>query len=243
MTTVAFISDLHLSEETVALNQCFSEFLSQAISEFTTLYILGDFFADWAGDDLMNPWHLAIAEELKQAQGQGLSIYFLPGNRDFLIGERFLHLSGMKYLADPTVITLNNEKVLLKHGDDLCTGDKLHQLFHAVTRGKLFKWLFLKIPGRFRRKIVSGVRGKSQQRQLPFSKMQCAESAIVKSLQRNGADRLICGHTHQPMISYYHVKSPQYAVIILPDWGKNWGYLCYNQTHGYALQIKPVEES
>jgi UDP-2,3-diacylglucosamine hydrolase len=241
MSDVLFISDLHLSEDTTRLNQLFSRFLVEKAAFCDSLYILGDFFDYWVGDDLSTPWANDLAGELKKISAKGVKLFFLPGNRDFLVGQAYLQKAGLTLLPDPTLITLGNNKVLLKHGDDLCSLDKRHQVFRAITRTRLIKRLFLSLSAKKREKIALFLRQNSGAKHLPMAKMRPQKAAIVKELQRGGAKTMIHGHTHRHMIELYTESSHQLQHIVLPDWGKDWGYLCYNQTNGFQLKLNKQE--
>lgn len=242
MKPILFISDLHLSEERPDLNRQFQRFLSETAVKAESLYILGDFFDYWIGDDLADDWSLHIASALQKLARTGVNIFFLPGNRDFLIGERFLEKAGCQLIADPSVIQLNDQIILLKHGDDLCLFDKKHQWFRRLSRMPLIKKWFLSLPAKFRKRIACFLRENSGARSLPAYKMQVVSTEIVKELIRHKASVMIHGHTHTPMVDYYHHEDgTELQHIILPDWGKKWGYLCYNCINGFQLVITDLE--
>ncbi len=231
---VYFISDLHLSVETPALNETFFIFLTEYASKARALFILGDLFADWIGDDAMDSFHDLVASKIFQLKKQGVIVYFMPGNRDFLLGARFFNASGMVQLNDPALIRLGEQKVLLKHGDDLCLEDKSYQRFRSLVRKSWIQYLFLKCPLSLRQALVGQLKQQSHKKTISIEKMQVVDGEIVKNLSKNGANILICGHTHQPMIKYLH-KAGKYQYVILPDWGNKYGFLYYNSTQGFRL--------
>lgn len=241
MKPILFISDLHLSEDTLDLNQQFQRFLDEIAVDAYALYILGDFFDYWIGDDLADEWALSIAASLQKLAKKGVKLYFLPGNRDFLMGNSYLTKAGCELLPDPTFLKLDNHTILLKHGDDLCRLDKKHQWFRRLTRMSLITRLFLSLPAKLRKRIACFLRDNSGARTLPRYKMQVGRSDIVKELKRNSALVMIHGHTHTPMIDYYQDKQgTQFQHIILPDWGSEWGYLCYTCINSFQLVINKL---
>ncbi len=240
MSETLFISDLHLSAETNRLTTLFFEFLDVECRQADTLYILGDLFDYWLGDDLMGDFELELCRNLQKASKRGLKIYFLPGNRDFLVGRRFFQLSGSKRLRDSSCINLDGKKVLLKHGDDLCTLDKLHQRFRRLTSKPWVQKLFLALPKQKRREIAVKIRKKGRSRDLSQAEVDVVDTQIVKEMQRFSANVLIHGHTHQPMVRYLSTKSAIYNHVVLPDWDKKWGYLSYTFGKDFKLIYKQV---
>ncbi len=228
MSECHFISDLHLSEAEPYLTQQFFHYLENQALSADNLYILGDLFNYWLGDDLTNAWSKEIASKIKDLSSKGVEVFFLCGNRDFLLGERFCADAGMTLLHAPTVIELNGEKVLLAHGDEYCTDDKRHQLFRRFSQSRIIKYLFTVLPGRFRVLIGEKLRKISNKRHIPLAQMDVIDSAIVKVLQRYQAKILIHGHTHRPMIRYLNVNKYHYQHIVLPDWDKKCHFLWYN---------------
>src|SRR5688572_21603023 len=139
-----FISDLHLSEERPGANERFFSLLEHEARDAAALYILGDFFEYWIGDDdLAWPFHAVIAGSLRELSRSGVALYFMHGNRDFLIGERFCAVTGARLLDDPTVIDLEGEKTLLMHGDTLCTDDLDYQGWRRTARSPAWQQAFL----------------------------------------------------------------------------------------------------
>jgi UDP-2,3-diacylglucosamine hydrolase len=140
---ILFISDLHLEESSPKQTQLFLSFLKSATREANSLYILGDFFEVWIGDDDLSPFHKTIIDALKQATSQGLTIYFMHGNRDFLLGKKFFKMTGCHLLPDETVIDLFGQPTLLMHGDTLCTLDVNYLKFRKKVRKWWVQKLFL----------------------------------------------------------------------------------------------------
>ncbi|MDF2868373.1 MAG: lpxH, partial [Gammaproteobacteria bacterium] len=156
-----FISDLHLSEHTPELNQEFLGLLSGKAKQADALYILGDFFEMWIGDDDITPYNHSIIAAIKQFS-KIKPVYFMAGNRDFMIGQRFARNSGCQLLTDPTVINLYGKPTLLTHGDFLCTQDKGHIAFRRCTQKLWLQNLLLKLPLSWRSRMGKGLRRQSK---------------------------------------------------------------------------------
>ena len=197
-----FISDLHLQAEQPRIAEIFLRFLQTEARKAQELYILGDLFEAWIGDDDLSPFNLKIVQALREATQSGLPIYFMRGNRDFLIGKRFAEKTGVKLLDDPTVIDLYGSRTLLMHGDSLCTLDEKHQKWRPITLNPTYQKIALLLPLALRRKIGRWLREQSGKHQ------QCLASHITdvdpntveQIMQTYQVTRLIHGHTHRPAI-------------------------------------------
>lgn len=241
MLDAVFISDLHLHPDMPTITQRFTQFMDWAANNTRQLYILGDFFHVWAGDDGMDAWSFAIAQILRHASQQGLTIHFLHGNRDFLVGKHFASMAGVTLLPDPTRITLGETPVLLTHGDQYCTLDKAHQRFRRLTRNRVFIRLFLSVPFRFRQQWVSQIRQKSQEnRNKAAWVVDVVPDAVLSHLRRLGVPRVIHGHTHKPGLSEYQDQGEDYYRYVLSDWDDTPIILCYDQPKGFQF-IQPVQ--
>ncbi|MGV3740447.1 MAG: UDP-2,3-diacylglucosamine diphosphatase, partial [Gammaproteobacteria bacterium] len=204
MNEAVFISDLHLHPEQPAIREKFRNFVSWAVDNTEKLYILGDFLHVWPGDDAMDAWTESIAADLAKLADHGISVYFMPGNRDFLIGRHFLQKAKLQPLNDPTVIHLGDQAVLLSHGDAYCSHDFSHQGFRRLTRNRIFRFLFLSLPYCLRKYLVGQVRHYSQNnRNKSVNNMQTVEETMYKDLTRFASKILIHGHTHQPGLRTY----------------------------------------
>ncbi len=224
-----FISDLHLHPQMPEISKRFDAFVKWAAHSTQTLYILGDFFHVWPGDEAMDAWSEAIADQLAWLKTQGVKTYFMSGNRDFLLGKGFLERACMTLLPEPSTIQLDNLSVLLVHGDRYCTRDVSHQCLRWLTRNRLFKSLFLRLPYALRTKLVNRVREHSQQhRQKPYEQMAVVESSVLRHVKKMKVDCLIHGHTHQPGLT----EQPHYRRYVLSDWDDLPSLLCYNRTNG-----------
>ncbi len=212
--------------------------MAQESPQAQTLYILGDFFEYWIGDDVMDDFHQLIADRLRALTEAGVALFFMPGNRDFLIGNTFCQQIGGTLLSDPTLITLGSEPVLLMHGDSLCTRDTDYMRFRRVVRNPLIQRLFLALPKRFRRNIAQKLRHNSRTsaRQKPMMLMDVTDTAVTESLLSHRVKTLIHGHTHR---AYMHELPNQCQRIVLGDWDKLGWYLRHDR-HGFELVNFPI---
>jgi UDP-2,3-diacylglucosamine hydrolase len=220
-----FISDLHLSEERPEANERFFSLLEGEARGAEALYILGDFFEYWIGDDdLAWPFNAVIAGSLRELSRGGVALYFMHGNRDFLVGERFCAATGARLLDDPTVIELDGERTLLMHGDTLCTDDLEYQNWRRTARSSAWQSAFLAKSLDERRKAVGGMREKSKQvvAAKPPEIMDVNQDAVRQAMESHGVRRLIHGHTHRPG---HHRVAGGGERWVLPDWYGRGGYL------------------
>lgn len=213
-----FISDLHLSAETPQLTEGFRNFVNGLQTSNDTLYILGDFFDAWVGDDEDQPYYLSIQDFLKEKTTAGLKTYFMAGNRDFLIGRRFAKYTGVELLKEPTSLNLGANNVVLMHGDSLCTSDRSYMIYRAIVRNAMVQRAVLFMPLDFRRKLAGGLRAKSQSMNTQKSAMimDVVQTEVEQILERSNADILIHGHTHRPA---RHALGKRER-IVLGDWGE-----------------------
>jgi UDP-2,3-diacylglucosamine hydrolase len=226
-----FIADLHLHPEMPEITHKFFAFIKWAANKTKTLYILGDFLHAWPGDDAMDEWSDSIANKLSWLSSQGVDIYFMPGNRDFLVSRRFLTSSKMQEISEPSVIKFGDERVLLVHGDRYCTKDRAHQYLRRFTRNSLFKLIFLRTPYKFRARIVSTIRKYSQSaKSKPQKNMQAIPSAITKHLRSLKSNTVVHGHTHQPGLTKHVDNQDDFYQYVLSDWDENPSIMCYNST-------------
>ncbi len=235
-----FISDLHLTPERPAITRAFQRFLEQDAPTATTLYILGDFFEYWIGDDVMDDFHRQIAHSLQQLSGKGVDIYLMPGNRDFLIGNSFCQQADCTLLADPTLIQLDNKPVLLMHGDSLCTSDVSYMRFRKVVRNPIIQKLALSLPSCWRRNLAENLREKSRNAgsSKPMSIMDVTPSAVDQIMAKFGVKTLIHGHTHK---ANTHPLPDSRQRIVLGDWDAK-GWQLRHDESGFQLQSFPITE-
>jgi UDP-2,3-diacylglucosamine hydrolase len=220
-----FISDLHLTEERPEANERFVEFVEDTARGAEALYILGDFFEYWIGDDdLEEPFNAVIAGLLAGLSASGVRLYFMHGNRDFLVGERFCAASGVSLLSDPVVHEIQGVQTLLVHGDTLCTDDVEYQAWRRKARDPAFQADFLAKPIAERRRLTAQMREKSKEvvRGKTAEIMDVNAQAVAEVLGRHGVRRLIHGHTHRPG---RHKVGSNGERWVLPDWYGRGGYL------------------
>jgi len=212
--TYLFIADLHLSPNHPRLVRGFLDLLDAYQNKNTQLYILGDWFNAWIGDDYTAAWLDEVVARLKQFSQAGNQIYFIVGNRDFALGQKFLDQFSGQLLPDVYTLHIGSQQVRLEHGDALCTDDVSYQKFRKIIRNPIILGILKKTPLAFRQKLAQGFRKKSQQANQvkSYDVMDVNADAVSEALQH--ADVLIHGHTHRPNIHNEHGK-PR---IVLGDW-------------------------
>ena len=223
-----FISDLHLAEERPAANERFIEFLEGRARGADALYILGDFFEYWIGDDdLEEPFNAVMAGLLRGLTRDGMPLYLMHGNRDFLIGERFCAATGARLLEDPTVHEVQGVKTLLVHGDTLCTDDVDYQNWRRIARSADWQRGFLAKSRAERRSTILGLREKSKAvvQEKPAQIMDVNDTAVAQAMRRHGVARLVHGHTHRPGRHSLTLEGRVAERWVLPDWYGRGGYL------------------
>lgn len=210
------ISDLHLSPERPAVDRAFFRFLEEQASKADALYILGDLFEAWIGDDDPSPHSRAIIEKLRAVTEAGTALYFQHGNRDFMIGKRFARETGAILLPDEAIAELAGQKVLLMHGDTLCLDDQDYQRFRRRVRNPVAKWLLRRIPLAKRQKMAVEWRSKSMTANANKAAniMDVSPAEVERMLQKHQVATLIHGHTHRPG-QHRHQHGER---IVLGDW-------------------------
>lgn len=201
MTTL-FIADIHLCEQEPAITAGFLRFLREDAPLADALYILGDLFEAWIGDDDPQPLHAEIASALKALHQQGVPCFFIHGNRDFLLGRRFARDSLMTLLPESQVLELYGLRLLILHGDTLCTDDVGYQKFRKKVHNPLIQRIFLSLPLKWRLKIAAKMRAgsKASNSHKDLIIMDVNQQAVVQEMQNHGVEWLIHGHTHRPEI-------------------------------------------
>lgn len=230
-----FISDLHLDPSAPEITRAFERTLHGPAREADALYILGDLFEVWVGDDDLNSFNRHVIELLQQFTSTShVPTYFIHGNRDFLIGKRFAKLTGITILPESVAIDLYGKKTVLLHGDTLCTDDNKYQQFRKKTHHPLFKPCAYAIPLALRRKIAQKMRAKSMAHFQLTNKnlMDVSPEAVEKVMQSTQADFMIHGHTHRPKI-HDHRRA------VLGPWHKK-AYLLYVSADGIRLDGQPL---
>ncbi|HKB82419.1 MAG TPA: UDP-2,3-diacylglucosamine diphosphatase [Burkholderiales bacterium] len=228
MPHTLFISDLHLSPETPAATDALLRFLRGTAPDADALYVLGDLFEYWIGDEgLAQPFARQVAQAFRTLADGGVPIYFMHGNRDFLLGERFALASGMTLLTDPTVVDLYGTPTLLMHGDTLCSDDVEYQKFRAMVRNPVWQRAFLAKPLDERVRMAREVRGKSEQAKQvkEMTIMDVAPATVADAFRAHDYARLIHGHTHRPARHEHKVDGRECERWVLADWYNKGSYL------------------
>lgn len=216
-----FISDLHLCAGRPQSTRSFFRFLEREARGAEALYILGDLFEYWAGDDdLGDPFNASIAAALARLVAAGVPSYLMHGNRDFVIGDAFARASGVTLLPDPTLVKLDGQAVLLMHGDTLCTLDVAYQAFRREARSEAWIRHLLQRPLAERKAAVETLRRQSEQekRGKTAEIMDVAPAEVEDVLRRYGYPRLIHGHTHRPARHVHMVDGHACERWVLADW-------------------------
>ncbi len=232
MPATLLISDLHLSAERPAINERFFDFLHTQAARAAALYVLGDLFEYWIGDDELDaaegdPLARRVAEALGALSRGGVGVAFMHGNRDFLVGRRFSEASGARLLEDPSVEKIADVRTLLMHGDTLCTDDHDYQAWRRTARSRAWQREFLAKTLPERRKALEALREKSKDvvGAKPAEIMDVNDAAVRDALRAHGLTRLVHGHTHRPARHALEVDGRRCERWVLPDWYERGGYL------------------
>ena len=219
MQKTYFIADLHLSENRPHLLALFRQFMQEQAPEAEKLYILGDLFDFWIGDDEQSDLISEVQQLIKHLTEQGMPCYFQHGNRDFLIGKKFANACGLTLLPTYQVIDLYGTPTLLCHGDTLCVDDVKYQHYRKKVHQKWRQWLFLHLPLKVRLKIAEKIRAKSRQdKQLKSTEIMDVNAAFVQQMfAQFHVTQMIHGHTHRQK---HHEILPHFHRIVLGDWGE-----------------------
>lgn len=219
MQKTYFIADLHLSENRPHLLALFRQFMQEQAPEAEKLYILGDLFDFWIGDDEQSDLISEVQQLIRHLTEQGVPCYFQHGNRDFLIGKKFANACGLRLLPTYQVIDLYSTPTLLCHGDTLCVDDVKYQQYRKKVHQKWRQWLFLHLPLKVRLKIAEKIRAKSRQdKQLKSTEIMDVNADFVQQIfAQFHVTQMIHGHTHRQK---HHEIPPHFHRIVLGDWGE-----------------------
>lgn len=232
-----FISDLHLDPARPAITGLLLNFLAQPARQAEALYILGDLFEAWIGDDDDAELGRTVTAALRALTDAGVPAYFLHGNRDFLLGERFAAASGVQLLPESVVIELAGEPTLLLHGDTLCIDDEEYQAFRAQVRHPLWQAQILALPLGQRRALAGQLRETSrqagQQKAADITDVNLAE--VERVMRAQGVRRLIHGHTHRPAIHEWRLDGQPARRAVLGDWQDQQGSVLRCDANGWRL--------
>ena len=242
--SVLFISDLHLKQDEPAVAAAFFRFIREQAPLADALYILGDLFEMWVGDDDDLVFNRQVITCLRKLSDTGVPLYFMHGNRDFLIGERFARETGATLLDDPIQLTLFGQEVTLMHGDGLCTDDAEYMEYRKMVRNPQWQQALLDKPLEVRREFAKDLRETSQEKnQQKSMEIQDVSAAEVDALFENtGCRLLIHGHTHRPAIHNIEKadSDEKYYRIVLGDWhSKGWYLMLYEA--GFELVEFEIE--
>ncbi|UYG05807.1 UDP-2,3-diacylglucosamine diphosphatase [Halomonas sp. LR3S48] len=242
MTTTLLISDLHLHPDAPAVTEGFLDWLSRRASGADALYILGDFFEAWIGDDLLDhvdqdptgnaALAIRVAGALRQLTNDGTAIYLMHGNRDFLLGHRFAAAAGAKLVTDPAVLRFADEPVLLMHGDSLCTRDEAYMAFRSQARNPAWQEQILAMPLAERIQLAATLRQQSGDATSNKAEdiMDVTPEEVVRVMRDHGVTTLIHGHTHRPAVHELEVDEQPARRIVLGDW---------HPAQGWEVEIGP----
>ena len=233
---ILLISDLHLQEERPDITRAFLDFLGGRARSAEALYILGDFFEAWIGDDAMTPFQSSICAALRALSDGGTKVFLMHGNRDFLIGSTFCKKAGCTLLADPSVVRLNGEPVLLMHGDSLCTLDQGYMRLRRVLRNPLTLFVLRNLPLSTRHKLARKLRSESraQTRMKASDIVDVTPEEVPRVMRQHGVSTLIHGHTHRPAVHAVQIGDLPGRRIVLGDWDAQ-GWVLQVDEHGFDL--------
>jgi UDP-2,3-diacylglucosamine hydrolase len=236
-----FISDLHIDASRPAITRCFLDFLAREACDADALYILGDLFESWVGDDDPDADQTAAICGLRALTEHGVPCFVMHGNRDFLIGERFRTLTGAILLTDPIVLTLYGRSALVMHGDALCTDDVSYQRLRATVRDGRWQAAFLALGAAQRRALADAARDGSRAHtaSVSYTITDVNADSVAGVLRASGASTLLHGHTHRPGIHAFTVDGRACTRIVLGDWYTQGSVLRWDD-QGYALATLPV---
>ena len=229
-----FVSDVHLNDARANIVRAFLEFLDQKARHADALFILGDLFDAWLGDDDDNPPHVEISDALAALTATGLPVSVVQGNHDFLLGEKFAQRSGCALLGDHTVIDVYGISTLIMHGDTLCTDDLDYQAFRRYSRDSGNQEVFLSLPLEARRAEAERLRAKSQDktRLKPEEIMDVSDKTVTEVMLAKNVSHLIHGHTHRPAVHDVELEGALGKRIVLGDWYDDGSVLCWDD-NGY----------
>ncbi len=237
------ISDLHLSASRPDITACLARFLEEKAPSADALYVLGDLFEYWIGDDDRSEFNEHVAKLFKSLADKKVPIFFIHGNRDFLIRKAFATRAGMTLLPEQKVIDLYGTKTLILHGDELCTQDTAYQKFRRKARGWWWPRLVLALPLSTRRKIAEKGRETSakNQQSLTMEIMDVTHTAVIEMMQKFGVTRMIHGHTHRPAVHELTVEGKKAQRIVLGDWYEQ-GSMLKVSADSFELISPPLNE-
>jgi UDP-2,3-diacylglucosamine hydrolase len=236
---ILFIADLHLSAERPETIRRFLDFLEGEARKAEALYILGDLFEAWLGDDLILPEYAPVLDALRALSDSGVRVYVMHGNRDFLLGKRFEQVSGCHLIDDPLCIDLYGSPTLLMHGDLLCSDDHPYQAMRQQLRDPAWIDAFLAKPVEERIAFARELRERSRKEtgEKAETIMDVNPQTVIDTLQAHQVTRLIHGHTHRPATHYHQLEQTTATRYVLPEWKEHGGVLCCDSSGCTTLMV------
>lgn len=237
--TNLIISDIHLDENHSKISELFLKFLKEDASKAQALYILGDFFEVWVGDDNLSAFNRLIMNALKTATSKGLPIFIMHGNRDFLLGKKFLRATGCQLLPDEYVVNFAGVPTLLMHGDTLCTADAAYLKFRKKSRNWFLQKLFLLQSLEKRRNIAAKMREKSKAytSTAPEHIMDVTQAEVERVMMKHHVQHLIHGHTHRPAVHEFELNHLPATRTVLGAWHEHGSVLVCGDDGSQTLQV------
>jgi UDP-2,3-diacylglucosamine hydrolase len=232
-----FISDLHLEQDRPDISELFFSFLQEHTKPGHTLYILGDFFESWIGDDDLTPFNQSVIDALHRATSGGLPIYFMHGNRDFLLGRKFFKATGCTLLPDEYVVNLHGIPTLLVHGDTLCTEDKNYLKFRKKVRNWFVQQLFLWKSLKKRKEMANRYREASKKyvSTAPMHIMDVTQAEVELVMTKHKVQHLIHGHTHREAVHTFELNHLPATRTVLGAWHEHGSALICDETGNQTL--------
>jgi UDP-2,3-diacylglucosamine hydrolase len=229
--SILFISDLHLDASRPHITRLFRDFVRVEASKAQALYILGDLFEAWIGDDAVDETADQVALALSGLHEHGVPCFFIHGNRDFLLGDGYARRARMTLLPDPSVVDVHGERVLLMHGDTLCTDDAPYQAFRMQARNPQWQRAFLARPVAERQAFAAQARAESQRytRSAGEAITDVNAGEVRSALHAHGVRRMIHGHTHRPAIHAIELDDAPAERAVLGDWYEQGSVLQWTQ--------------
>lgn len=240
---ILFISDLHLDGSRPDITGQFLDFMEREGRNAEALYILGDLFEAWIGDDDPDPDKQRVLRSLRAATDRGVACFVMHGNRDFLIGKRFCEITGARLLPDGTIIDLFGRRAVLMHGDTLCTDDPSYQRLRRIVRNPVVQWIMRSLSLAQRQRLAERMRAGSKEHINAAEKatpdiMDVNQGEVARVIERYEADVLIHGHTHRPAIHEVQVGPRRALRIVLGDWYEQGSVLRWSK-EGFELEGLP----
>jgi UDP-2,3-diacylglucosamine hydrolase len=237
--TTLFVSDLHLDASEPAAGEQFMQFLAGRARDSEALYILGDLFESWVGDDDDEPYRAGICAALSALTAAGVPCYVMHGNRDFLLGRGFEARTGAFLVTDPLIVELYGEPVLLTHGDALCTADRAYQRLRTLVRAPRWQRRFLRLPLAVRRSLAARARSGSRRhlQRVTYEIMDVDPAAVVAAMRACQVRSLVHGHTHRPAVHALSIEGAAARRIVLGAWHEAGSCLAWDRQGPQLLSL------